>query len=60
MHSGVFYCYGRDHDYAPNLYVHPEKIDLNEVHFIFKLVHHPGLFSFLTEISNANRRSHAG
>lgn len=29
LHSGVFYCYGRDDSYSPNIYFHPSRINLN-------------------------------
>lgn len=31
LHSGVFYCYGRDHEYCPNIYFHPGRITLKQV-----------------------------
>lgn len=33
LHSGVFYTYGKDGEYSPNIYFHPARIDLNNVHF---------------------------
>jgi len=31
LHSGVFYCYGKDENHAPNIYFHPARIDLKNV-----------------------------
>lgn len=31
LHSGVFYCYGKDVEYSPNIYFHPARINLNDV-----------------------------
>lgn len=31
LHSGVFYCYGRDETYAPTIYFHPARVDLQKV-----------------------------
>lgn len=43
LNSGVFYCYGRDNDYSPNLYFLPSLINLNLVIYNLYLVYHRGV-----------------
>lgn len=43
LHSGVFYCYGRDDAYSPNIYFQPSQISLNAVQSAINIVHNRGL-----------------